>query len=203
MMRAKLDEEDYKNAALKLRCEIEVIKAVDEVESNGSGFNEDGSPKILFEAHRFYRELQKIGIDPEQYKKGNEDIIQRYWSDARKYYLGKEAEYTRLIKATELLPDKKALAPALKSASWGRFQILGSNHKYCGYTDVILYVMAMDLSEKKHLDAFVNFVISKGIDKHMRNKDWNNIARLYNGSAYKTHNYHIRMENEYKRLKNG
>ena len=43
-----LNEDDYKEAAELLRCDIPAIKAVAEVESSGAGFLCDGRPKILF-----------------------------------------------------------------------------------------------------------------------------------------------------------
>lgn len=54
-MKNKLTENDYEQAAEALGCEVAVIKAVAEVESNGSGFNANGTPKTLFEGHWFHK----------------------------------------------------------------------------------------------------------------------------------------------------
>lgn len=51
--------------------------------------------------------------------------------------------------------DKNA---ALKATSWGKFQILGSNHLSAGYKDVNEFVSSLSVSEKNHLKAFVNFI---------------------------------------------
>ena len=195
-MRKNLTLNDYKKAALEIGCEVEVIQAFAKVESRSSGFNRDGSPKILFEAHVFYREIKKLGLRPEDYQLGNQDIIQRYWSNGSKYYKGGIEEYKRLDKAFMLFPEA-----ALKSASYGMFQIMGFNHELAGYKDVINFVLAMDYDANKHLEAFVNFIKSRGIDKHLRSKNWRKMAYFYNGASYEEHGYHTKIENEYKRLK--
>lgn len=195
-MRKGLTDKDYKEASLLLGCEIEVIKAVAKVESRSSGFNKDGSPKILFEAHIFYREIEKLGYRPEDYKEGNEDIIQPSWSKGSKYYKGGISEYARLYKAFALFPDA-----ALKSASYGKFQIMGFNYDKCGYSDVSGFVLSMDLSVSTHLRAFVSFVKHRKIDKYLKSKNWAKFAYYYNGSGYAKHNYHGKMEEEYKKLK--
>lgn len=49
-----LSEADYADAAQRNRIEVAAIKAVASVESGGrSGFDQQGRPKILFEAHHF------------------------------------------------------------------------------------------------------------------------------------------------------
>ncbi|MFL1896771.1 N-acetylmuramidase family protein [Aquimarina sp. 2-A2] len=195
-MRKGLTQRDYKEAALVLGCEVEVIEAVAKVESRSSGFNKDGSPKILFEAHIFYSEIKKLGLRPEDYQEGNEDIIQKSWSKGSKYYKGGIAEYSRLDKAFMLFPEA-----ALKSASYGKFQIMGFNHDKCGYSDVINFVLAMDLDVNTHLRAFVSFVKYRKIDKYLRSKNWAKFAYYYNGAGYAKHNYDGKMEQEYKKLK--
>ena len=54
-MKTKLSEQNFKDAAASLNCEIAVIKAVTEVESRGNGFLPDDQPVILFERHIFSR----------------------------------------------------------------------------------------------------------------------------------------------------
>ena len=55
-------------------------------------------------------------------------------------YLGGVHEYKRLELAKEI--DEEC---ALKSASWGMFQIMGFNHLYCGCKDVFEFVKKMHL----------------------------------------------------------
>src|SRR5690606_34593899 len=56
-----LQESDVVNLANRLGLSVATIKAVNEVESSGRGFNVDGNPKILFEGHVFWKQLEKAG----------------------------------------------------------------------------------------------------------------------------------------------
>ncbi len=70
---------------------------------------------------------------------------------------------------------------ALCSASWGKYQIMGSNFAEAGYDTVEAFVADMVHSEAYQLDAFVAFLQNTGIDKHLIAKDWAAFARGYNG----------------------
>lgn len=90
-------------------------------------------------------------------------------------------QYPKLVRAYSL--NKRA---ALMSASWGKFQILGSNYEAAGYSSPEEFVMAMSASEKNHLKAFVNFIKYDVILlKSIKNKDWLTFARAYNGKNQK------------------
>lgn len=177
-----LTEQDYINAANKLGCEVAVIKAVSEVESNGGGFLPNGQPKILFEGHVFYRLTKgKFGVSNISYPK---------WIS--KYY--NEDQHKRLEKAVAL--DRNA---ALQSASWGRFQVMGENWKSLGYSSLQEFINAMYKDEGAHLDSFVRFVKTNKLDDELRRKDWVGFARGYNGSGYAKNNYHIKMKKSYEK----
>jgi len=183
-----LTEQDYIEAAEKLNTEVAIIKAVAEVESAGSGFLKSGAPKILFEAHQFYK---RVPVDV-----SDKTISVKGWTEARKYYKYGNAEYSRLALAMSYDVNS-----ALQSASWGKFQIMGFNFSYAGYDDVFSYVQGMWISEKKHLKAFLNFISAKGIIEPMGNKDWNKFARIYNGSRYKENRYAEKLANAYEKYK--
>lgn len=183
-----LTDDDYKRAALSLGTEIAVVKAVTFVESNGRGFDSQKRPKILFEAHQFGK------LTNYQYN-DQSDISCYSWAEGKPYYRGDQ--YQRLDKASRL--DKTA---AQKSASWGLFQIMGFNHKMCGYNNVDDYVKAMFESEGKHLDAFVNFVKNNNtMKKALVNKDWATFARNYNGPLYKDNDYDTKLAEAYRAYK--
>ena len=112
-----LTDEELLEAADKFNLPVSTIHAVLDVESGGSGFLKDGRPKILFEGHVFWRELRKAGLSPQKLVPGNEDILYMNWTKA--HYVGGAGEYARLDKAIKI--DREA---ALKSASWGLFQIM-------------------------------------------------------------------------------
>jgi len=201
----KITEEDFEDAAKSIGCEVAVIKAVAEVESKGQPFDKKNRPTILYERHVFARWTAPKGkYDKENpdisglkktYKSANTDNKQLVKKGKLASYDLYGSSYPKLAKAYSL--DKNA---ALKACSWGKFQILGENHVAAGYKTVISFVEAMCLSEKEHLNAFINFVNSNKILKNAAiNKDWEKFARGYNGKAYKKYKYDQKMKEAYKK----
>jgi hypothetical protein len=182
----KLKETDYEDAAKELGVEVAAIKAVSNVESLGSGFQADGRPKILFEAAVFSR------LTAHKYDKSHPNISSKTWN--RKLYKGGAEEYKRLAEAAKL--DREA---ALRSASWGKFQIMGDNYRDLGYESAEAFVHAMCASERNQLKAFVKFIRSKGLKTALRDKNWAKFARLYNGPGYKKNRYDIHMRDAYQK----
>lgn len=181
-----LTEQDFKEAATILGVEIAVIKAVCQVEAPMGGFFEDKSPVILFERHKFHQFSGGI------YSEEHPDI-----SNPRSGgYIGGMREHFRLQKAENL--NREA---ALKSASWGRFQIMGFNYKLCGFRTLQEFINAMFSSEKQQLKAFINFIKSVGLNDELQRKDWKAFARGYNGRYYYKNYYDEKMEKAYIALK--
>lgn len=176
-----LSEADYKRAADTLGCEVAAIKAVDRVEAAGSGFLVNGQPKILFEAHIFGR------LTGSEFNRSHPHLSSPTWD--RKLYKGGAAEHARLEEAVAL--DRTA---ALMSTSFGRFQILGSNWRECGFPNLQAFVNAMYESEAAHLDAFVGFVKKRGLADELQRRDWAGFARGYNGPGYKKNRYDQKLE---------
>ena len=186
---------DYNEIAVKYDLEVAVIKAVREVESGQYGaFIAEGYPPILFEGHVFWKQLENEGLYPNNYIKGNEGIIYPKWT--KQYYLGGMKEYDRLDKAMKI--NKIA---ALKSTSWGMFQIMGFNYKSCGCKSVDEFVTKMKQSEKAQLDMFVQFIVNNKLDKYLREKDWKGFAAKYNGPGYAENQYDIKLERAYNKYK--
>lgn len=178
----KLTEQDYRNAAKILSCDVATIKAVAEVESRNGGFNKDGTPKILFEGHWFWRLTKgKHGKNSYSYPK---------W--VRTYY--NLNQHKRLGKAAE--KDRQA---ALQSASWGLFQIMGFNYKKCGYKSVQHFVNAMYHSEGMQLVAFCNFIKNSNLDDELRSKQWAKFAYRYNGPGFKKNKYDEKLAKAYNK----
>jgi len=182
-----LVESDYQHAAERLGCDIAAIKAVSDVESAGEGFLPVGLPCILFEAHQFSK------FTDHQYDNSHPAISSRKWN--RSLYKGGEAEYSRLKQAIQL--DRTA---ALMSASWGRYQIMGFNHKSAGYLDVESYVQAMFESERNHLIAFVDFIKSnRHLLSAIQSQQWEGFARYYNGPSYQANHYDEKLRKAYEK----
>lgn len=101
----RLTEQDFKRCADTLGIKIAAIKAVQEVESGvKGGFVAPNRPVILFEGHIFWRQLKKKGLNPENYVKGNEDILYPHWTKEH-YRKDARGEYTRLEKAIAIEPS--------------------------------------------------------------------------------------------------
>ncbi|GHT26743.1 peptidoglycan-binding protein [Bacteroidia bacterium] len=186
---------DYAETAALLDVEEAAIRAVCEIESGGrTGFFKDGRPIILFEGHIFWRELKKRGIDPEKYQTDYRDVLFQKWDKSS--YKGGAAEYDRMNKAATINEEA-----AWCSASWGMFQIMGFNHKLCGYDSVREYVQAVKANSNNHLLSFAHFLKSTGIDKPLRTLDWAGFASRYNGPGYKQNQYDVKLQNAYLKYK--
>lgn len=183
-----LSDEDFNRAAEELGVDSAKIRAVDEVESRGKGFLESGEPVILFEAHWFSR------FTDGKYDGDYPNISSPKWD--RSLYKGGQAEHGRLQKAADL--NRSA---ALKSASWGRYQIMGFNWRECGYRRLQQFINAMYENEAKHLEAFIGFMKSQELAGPLQDGDWATFARRYNGPGYKKNNYHNRLQEAYNRFK--
>ncbi len=99
-----------------------------------------------------------------------------------------------------MLLDRTA---ALRSASWGKFQILGRNCKHAGHANLDSFIGAMFKGERAHLDAFCAFVTTIGLVDAMRKHDWKAFAAGYNGKKYYKKHYDKRIEEEFIRAKGG
>ena len=181
-----LTDEDYAAAASVLGVDPATIKAVAEVETSGSAFDTMGRPRILFERHYFHRLTL-----------GRHDAHHAAISSRAAGGYGKfSAQYAKLEEAYGLDPDA-----ALGSASWGRFQIMGSNYRAAGFSSVREFVRALTRSEGAHLSAFVQFVgHDKGMSHALQRQDWADFARAYNGKGFKKNLYDSKLKAAYDRF---
>ncbi len=150
-----LSDADYVTAANMLGCEIGVIKAVAQIESSGAPFDDKGRPTILFEPAVFSR------LTEHQY-----DVL--YPGITSGMYGSNLQQYPKLSAAYAIAPDA-----ALKSASWGLFQLMGFNFTAGGFTSVEAMVTSMRSGVAAHLNAFVNFIQANGnLSTSIVNKGW-------------------------------
>jgi N-acetylmuramidase-like protein len=181
-----LSDADFGRAAAALGAEIAAVQAVAEVETAGNAFDDRGRPRILFERHYFHRLTG-----------GRFDAAHAAISDPTAGGYGKFSEqYGKLHEAYALDADA-----ALRSASWGRFQIMGDNCRAAGHLSVREFVVALTQTEAAHLDAFVAFVCSdKAMAEALRKKDWATFARRYNGPGYAKNDYDGKLKRAYERF---
>ncbi len=122
-----------------------------------------GGHTILFERHKFHE------FTAGKHDKAAPDLSNKVAGG----YGNFGEQYGKLERATKL--DKDA---ALKSTSWGAFQIMGFNHHAAGYPTVDAFVDAMKKSESNHLRAFVSFIKSNhALLSSLRKKDWPAFAK--------------------------
>jgi hypothetical protein len=173
-----LKPDDYKAAAKTLNTSVAAIQAVAQTETMRASWDELGRPTILYERHYFSRGTKN------QYDRSHPDISNKTSGGYGKF----SAQYPKLKRAAVLDETE-----ALKSASWGAFQIMGANHAAAGFATVDAFVDAMVEGEQRHLEAFVSFIAadSKKL-KALQDLDWKTFARLYNGAGYATNQYDIK-----------
>ena len=181
-----LTDDDYAAAATALDLDVATIKAVADVESPGSAFDTLGRPRILFERHYFHR------LTGGRYDRLHTRISAKASGGYGKF----SAQYGKLEEAYALDSDA-----ALSSASWGRFQIMGSNFRAAGFTSVRQFVQALSRSEAAHLKAFVSFVASdKVMIAALRRHDWAAFAKSYNGKGYRQNLYDDKLKSAYEKF---
>lgn len=191
----KIQENDFKEISAQEGIGVAELKAIFHVEARGAGHLPDGRPKILFEGHKFYKHLSKNPELRDRIMKARPDLCFPKWD--KRFYKGGAAEWLRLDEAIGF--DREA---ALKSASWGAFQIMGENYAAAGFESVQRFVNAMYGSEREHLVAVCKFIKSwPKMLKALKAHDWATFAECYNGSGYKANGYHIQMEEAYNRFK--
>ncbi|MFV2945251.1 N-acetylmuramidase domain-containing protein [Pseudomonas japonica] len=194
---------DLAKAAQRLGVPIAAVYALNEVESKGRGFLDNGKPVILFERHIMYRQLQadrSDGADQTELQKRADQLAGQFPALVNPKsggYSGGTAEHQRLASARQL--DDTA---ALESASWGAFQIMGFWWQRLGYASVQDFVAAMSRSEADHLEAFVRFIeTDPTLHKALKALKWATVASLYNGSDYKRNLYDVKLQRAFERYR--
>ncbi|MEM7620465.1 MAG: N-acetylmuramidase family protein [Pseudomonadota bacterium] len=171
-----LTRAELEAAAKELGGPVSRLRAVIKIESNGK----PGAK--LFEPHIFYRYIKHD--DDKRDKAVSEGFAHPRWR-------GVPYRIWQFNKAFAL--DKTA---ALKSTSWGLFQIMGFNHEVCGYDDVHSFVKAMNRSVGEQVKAVVKFIKhNKRMHQAYLDADWKTFAKHYNGPAYYKNKYHIKLAN--------
>lgn len=170
---------DIARVARDLGCTPAQVNAVAKVESSGGGFDKFGRPKILFERHLFHR-LTSGAFSPAPF--------------SNPAYGGyNEDSWVKLSYAAGKSPEA-----AFASASWGRFQVLGSHWRKLGYASSFDLAISTVASEAAHFDLLARYVQTFGLVKAIRAlstnpADCEAFAEGYNGPAYKRFSYHIKL----------
>ncbi|WP_025808317.1 N-acetylmuramidase domain-containing protein [Pseudomonas chlororaphis] len=187
--RKLLKHADLMKASDRLAVPVAAIYALNEVESKGRGFLDNGKPVILFERHVMYRRLQEPHAG--ELARLNPALV----NPKPGGYIGGTAEHQRLALARQL--DDTA---ALESASWGAFQIMGYHWERLGYASVQDFVDHMARGEPEQLEAFVRFIeTDPNLHKALKAQKWAKVAELYNGADYKRNLYDVKLKRAFER----
>jgi len=182
---ARLKTGDVGRAAKQTGIETAVLLAFLEVEANGRGFDNSNRPKMLFEPHIFWRNLNtamrstasKLGLAYARWKRN-------YPSES----------YTRLSKAIEIHENA-----AFLSASYGLGQIMGFNHTAAGHRSAKEMFETAQQGEFEQLTQLVTLMKSWGMARMLQpgrdysNPDnWRKAVSKYNGKGYEKNQYHVK-----------
>lgn len=159
-----------------------VAEALWQVESSGEGF-EDGELKIRFEAHIFEDYLKNPATFARHFRydetgmnawyRVNEDSPWVLYHDA-----GQPGEWGAFAVATVL--NRTA---ALLSLSMGAPQIMGFNHAAIGYDTPQAMFEAFSRALAPQIMGFYQFCQHKKLAEPMRQRNWVEIVRRYNGEG--------------------
>ena len=196
-----LKHSDLVQASARLGVPVAAVYALNEVESKGRGFLDNGKPAILYERHVMFDRLQLVRSsddDQEQLHQRAEQLAKQapnLVNPKAGGYIGGSAEHQRLAQARQL--DEVS---ALESASWGGFQVMGYHWQRLGYSSVHDFVAAMNRSEADHLEAFVRFIeTDANLLKALKAQKWATVAKLYNGPNYQRNLYDVKLERAFER----
>lgn len=180
-----LTDADIARAAKALDTGDAVVRAILTVEAPRGGFQPDGQVSILFEPHKFSE------YTGGRFDKSHPDLSYPKWRPGT--YGTYASQHGKLQRAVAL--DRDA---ALRAASWGIPQILGSNWRRAGAVSLQDFMNKMHRSEGAQLDLMVGFIKSDPeLLRAAQTRDWHTIARKYNGTGYRQNAYHTKLENAY------
>lgn len=201
-------DEMYINLATKLGVEKEIFLAIAKQESRYDPFilNKPKQANILLERHYVYNLLlKKYGRQKADYYKSIDSTLCHENITPPGQYGGRLHQIDRLKKVKEW--DETI---AIESCSWGKFQTMGEyieEDKEQTYSSANDFEKAMNMCEVQHFKYFSFFIEKiKGqrLINAMKNKDWESIAKWYNGNNWKKTNpdYPKNIKKYYEEIKN-
>lgn len=184
-------QEELLGFARRLGGSLNQVKAVSIVESGGSGYNDQGQPKALYERHYMWKRLRiRIPLLSDPVPGG-------YTIDADKD--GLNDSWEKLADAAMLGNPIKAF----ESASFGKFQVMGAWAEKLGYENALEFAYSMVGAEVAHYEALVRYIeVFGGVAKFRaisgNPANCTPFAEFYNGPKQK--GYDRRIATEMRRL---
>lgn len=176
---AQVTDADIALLAIRLGCTVKQIKAVAKVESGGSAFDGMGRPKILFERHLFHR-LTNGAFSVRPFSNPNGGGYN-------------EPSWDKLTLAAGFDPDA-----AFASASWGKFQVLGTHWRALGYPSPLELAYSTVTGEAAHYELLARYIEKNGLKPALQALSTNpadNVAfaKAYNGPQFKKFAYDTKL----------
>lgn len=174
------------NVAKTYALDARAFAAVVAVETSGSGFLDDGRPKILLERHYVYRMAT-----PMQRDALTADLC---YPTAGGYGAGGANQWDRFEKVAAIDRDL-----AIQSCSWGLGQVMGANWKAIGASGPQDMMWSAARDETRQLAQMAAFILTKpGLKAALNARDWPEAARLYNGPNYAAGGYDVKLAAAFK-----
>lgn len=171
------------------------LKTVIAVETSGKGFNSAGWVEFLFEPHKFYQNVPKTRL-AEAIKQG---LAYPTWRGPGSYPKTLQLRIQQFQKAAAM--DETA---AIKSASWGLGQIMGTECVEAGYPTPQAMLEAFAESEGNQVRGMCSLIKHRGLDRDLHNfpdmAACRHFALRYNGKLYEKNNYHNKLHDAYVRF---
>ncbi len=190
---------DLEAAAQTLNVEVAAIRAVAQVEAGGAPFAPNGAPIIRYELHLLKGEIEKAqgaGVAA-GYQRTHPYLCNDYQAGRGFHGGGQPNEWSMLYNAMILRGQKES---ALRSASYGKYQVMGFNFSDGRWGSVSAFTSDMFVSEGQQLKAFLGYVQTHHLVGFMQRHDWASFANGYNGSSYADNNYDGQMAAAYQRF---
>ena len=176
------------------------MMAVAKVESGGSGWDDTGLLKCLWERHWLWRRVRQVAA----------------WTGARQAFLSiaspggytNDADGDGINDSWEKLADATGLFGfnvAAECASYGKFQVMGGHWKALGYPSVADMIWGLSRREAAHYELFARYIVTNGLTKALNRVDGDpenarKIAAGYNGGNYERYSYHFKIASAWRAL---
>jgi len=172
-------DSDMAAIASRLGGTVRQLKAVAAVESGGSGFDDEGRPKILFERHYFHR------------------LTDGKWTPSI-FSDPTSGGYSQSSWEKLTLAACRDVDAAFASASWGKFQVMGAHWKALGYDSPLALAWSCVGSEAAHYELLARYIEHNNLAGAFRAisadpETCRAFAAGYNGPGYRKFDYHSKI----------
>ena len=166
--------------------EERALRAIVAVEAAGKAFHSSGALVCLYEPHIAYRYTSGATRDALV----NAGLAYAKWGT--KPY--PKSSFSRIDRCARIAGEEVA---ALAS-SWGAPQMMGFNHKVCGYPSAVQMVKSFAASEANQIEAMIRFIKSnRKMFGALQAHNWETFAYHYNGPGYAKNGYHTKLAKAY------